>query len=282
MTEPKQSRACGCGETSISRGMCKPCYDRHRYRQIAYNRWNPRTSADIARTHLQRLQTAGISPHQVAQMAGLGHATVARITHPEWERISTEVETAILGIEVPDRAADVLAPTALVPVLGARRRVQALIAHGYPQRTLADSLGVHAGSRTMSALVGRSHSGGGISKSITAERERAVRALFDRLQMTPGPSDRARAYGRQRGWPLPFEWDEDTIDQPDGTPVRARWTPASSREERREQVRALTGLGLPASQIADRLGMTTRLVERDRHATLPTPARPEWDWGVER
>ncbi len=269
--------------------MCNASYKRWRRRQIAYGRWQPRVSVDAAREHVDALIRAGLRPAQVAELAGISKGTVLNIMQPTTGRIHADIEHRVRAVAVPDRPGDVTADNALVPIVGARRRIQALVAYGYPQAHLARELDMSPQHTTMAALAGRpNRTAGATGQSITAKRDREIKAVFDRLQLEPGPSDKAREYGRERGWPLPFEWDEDAIDNPDAQPARARWTPASRIAERREQVQELTSLGMPAWQIATRLNITERTVVRDRrHAPAQlTPAgapdRPELDWGLDR
>lgn len=273
-SQQTQLCGCGCGRPGQFRGMCRQTYDRTRRRQKAYGRWQNSTtvSAGPARDYLKRLDDAGINRFQAAKLANLGASTLSRIAKPEWEYIRPEVEAAILAIEIPERAADVVAPNALVPILGARRRTQAMVADGWPIYHLADRLGIAAAGHSMSGLLGRPDSDGHVGTRITAEYDRAVKTLFDELQMHPGPSDAARAYGRDRGWPLPLEWDEDTIDQPDGTPISSRRTPwrdqVSRREEQREQRRERDERVMrllayqSASEVAEIVGVTQRTIER--------------------
>ncbi|MFF0633487.1 hypothetical protein ACFYTS_13410 [Nocardia sp. NPDC004151] len=261
------SAGCGCGDGAgqvTRRGMCKLHYDRLRTRQIAYGRWNPRVPGDAVRAHIETLGAAGVRPGQVAHLAGLGHSTISRILANPGGRVSDRIQAAILKVAVPEHAGDVTADNALVPILGARRRVQALVAAGHPASRIAREIGVAPNSATMAALVGKRTDGQTSGRSITAERERAVRAVFDRWQWVPGQSARARAIGARNGWPLPLEWDETAIDDPHSRPEKARWTPASAREERRDHVDRLTSQGLTAPEIAERLGINIRLVERDR------------------
>ncbi|WP_458686401.1 helix-turn-helix domain-containing protein [Nocardia tengchongensis] len=207
-----------------------------------------------------------MNANQLAKLSGVSQPALSQImaAGPD-KKVAAWVEAAVLAVPVPERAAEVTTDTALVPILGARRRFQALVASGYPAAQLARELGTGRGNRTIRSLMGqRADSDGRVTQEIAAERERAVKALFDRLQLVPGPSAQARALGERRGWPLPIEWDEHAIDDPNGRPVRARWTPASAREERRERVVELTARGLTNDQIADRLGINTRLVDRDR------------------
>ncbi|MGK8559564.1 hypothetical protein [Nocardia gipuzkoensis] len=240
---------------------------------MAYGRWQPRVEADEARAHVERLLGAGLRKAHVAALAGVSKATVVNVTRADTERISADIERAILAVEVPERAADVADGNARVPITGARRRVQALVAFGYPQSHLARELGIDPSHATFAALVQRRLPVDHTGQTISAERERAIKALFDRLQLTPGPSQRARDYGRKRGWALPFEWDETALDDPRGVPQRARWRPptrSQRRDARREQVAALTAQGLSADQIAQQLGITARTVVRDRaEATAP-------------
>lgn len=283
---------CGCGGPGDeAHGMCSASYKRYRRRQIAYGRWQPRVSVDAAREHVGALLAAGLRAGHVAELAGVSPATMCNITDPNTGRIKAEIERAILAVPIPDRPGDVAADNALVPIVGASRRVQALVAHGYPQSHLARELGIYPAHTTMAALVGRPNRKiGATGQNITAKRDRAIKELFDRLQMTPGPSDRAREYGLRHHWPLPFEWDEDTIDHPDATPIGARWTRESALAEQREQLAArrervqeLTDRGFTAVQIADRLGVADRTIDRDRHLlSIGAPQRPEQDWGLDR
>lgn len=259
--------SCACGtDQAKGRGLCSTHYAEYRRRQIAYGRWNPRVPADAVREHVAAMRAAGVNQNQLAKLTGVAQPSLSRImTAGPDTRVAAWVEAAVLAVPVPDRAAEVTTENALVPILGARRRFQALVASGYPAAHLAREMGVARTNRTVCSLMGhRADSDGRVTQEISAEREREVKALFDRLQMTPGPSRQARALGQLRGWPLPLEWDESAIDDPNGRPERARWTPESAREERREHVDRLTAQGLTAPEIAERLGINTRLVERDR------------------
>lgn len=254
--------------------MCVTHYGAYRRRQIAYGRWNPRVPADAVRAHVEAMNAAGVNVNQLAKLSGVSQPALSQIMAGGPDRkIKAQVEAALLAVPVPERGAQVTTDTAMVPILGARRRFQALVASGYPATQLARELGVTRSNRTIASLMGqRADSTGRITRLITAERERVIKDLFDRLQMVPGPSPQARAFGERKGWPLPIEWDEHAIDDPNGRPVKARWTPASAREERREQVAALSKRGLTSDQIADRLGINARLVERDRTHHREHPA----------
>lgn len=279
-TDVSPTCTCGCGGPGIeAQGLCSTAYKRNRRRQIAYGRWRARVPVDSAREHVRRLTDAGLRWAQIAVLAGVSRGTIRNITLPDTTNISADVESAVLAVPVPARPGDVVAPHALVPIHGARRRIQALIAYGYPQMHLSRELGIAAGHAAMCAFVGR-HAGNHQGKYVSADMERAVKALFDRLQMIPGPSHQAREYGRKRGWALPFEWDEEALDDPRGTPTRARYRRESTEAdrsdrdeksaERRTRVAELTAAGLSAGQIAVQLRISKRTVVRDRSYVADT------------
>lgn len=261
------TNSCGCGTSAaVGHGMCATHYAAHRRRQMAYGRWHPRVPADAVRQHIEALSAAGVRPMQVARLAGVSQPAISHImTGAKDRQVAAWLEKAILAVPVPSRAGEVTADNALVPILGARRRFQALIASGYPATHLARELGATRTSRVVRSLMGhRNAENGKPSRGISAAREREVKALFDRLQLVPGPSKRARELGERHGWPLPLEWDENSIDDPHGRPVSARWTERSSWEERRATVADLTARGFSENQIAAHLGIHPRQVARDR------------------
>uniref|UniRef100_UPI003F49ACFE helix-turn-helix domain-containing protein n=1 Tax=Nocardia suismassiliense TaxID=2077092 RepID=UPI003F49ACFE len=155
-----------------------------------------------------------------------------------------------------------------MPPLGAARRIRALIAFGYAPTYLRRRLGV---SRTiMRQLTGRplraaTHDD---VTAIPADLHCRIARLFAELQLHPGPSDTARALGRQHGWALPLMWDEDRLDDPEAEPVDCRRTPGRACRDRTAELREQVGLqsrpGATARQIAARLGVSERTVARIR------------------
>lgn len=92
----------------------------------------------------------------------------------------------------------------LASPVGTVRRARALVAIGHPARDLAARLGLSP-RRVGEVLHDRS---AGLQTRTVA----AFKALYDELSMTPGPSDRCRAYAARRGWLGPLWFDEDRID----------------------------------------------------------------------
>ncbi|MEU4075476.1 helix-turn-helix domain-containing protein [Streptomyces parvus] len=95
--------------------------------------------------------------------------------------------------------------------------------------------------------------------------------LYERLSGTPGGSTRGRTYASRYGWGAPLDWEGLDIDDP-----RVMWQPAidpppppppTLRELsalRRVEVAELTGKGLTAAEIAERIGISERQVVRLR------------------
>jgi hypothetical protein len=211
----------------LRRGLCKLCYYHERNRGILYGRWEPGfVDAEPVRAHVRALQGAGVSLRRIPQLAGVPRSSLGTLLYgkpgrPPATFISRSVADRIRAVAIPADPYSVAADHMPVPSLGAQRRLRALVAAGWPMAHLAAELGMDDGNfGTM--LHHRDQ--------ITAARHRAVVALFNRLQMTPGPSDRARSYGRSRRWPLPMQWDEDALDDPNAP------TPASTL--RREPYRS--------------------------------------------
>lgn len=209
------SQPCQCGRIPkvLRRNMCNTCYENYRYRMNAYGQWSPdRTAAEPVRVHVQALMDAGMSRKKVARAAGLPPQTVAyllqgRPGREPAKRVAPRTAAAVLAVVFDGE------PGAFeyVPALGAQRRLRALIASGWTFAALADQLG--AGTRPDVSHLLRHQS------SVRAWRHTQIVALYSRLQLTPGLSEAARRLGRINRWPLPFQWDEEALDDPGKGPV---------------------------------------------------------------
>lgn len=258
---------------------CRPCtsaqaaYGRARSRQVAYGRWEPYTDATAARAHLTALAAAGITWQHAAALAGIQKSPVRALLfgaapgRPPSRRVRHSTETAILA--VPVRPPVPLPGRVLTGATGTQRRLQALIAAGWPPAYLADALG--ADRNNFYRLLTRDQ--------VRAATARAVRELYDDLWDTPPPagpyksaaSARARDTAASRGWPPPAAWDDDTIDNPAARPApgwqRSRLTSADLADEARD----LLGQGLTRDLAAQRLGRTRYAVDKAlaRHPNPP-------------
>lgn len=159
--------------------------------------------AGETRTRLRDLTQAGVPPAAVAAATGLSDTAVGHILdgrHRQVQHGTAERVAAVTLTQVYDRAAG------HVPNVGAVRRVEALMALGWRKSDLL------AEGVPPAQLVTRPRD------RISASAWRRVRAVYDRLSMTPGPSPTARARASARGYAPPLAWDDDTIDDPRARP----------------------------------------------------------------
>lgn len=96
--------------------------------------------------------------------------------------------------------------------VGVERRLRALVAIGWTQSYLGDQLGYDPSWVAKLANNPR--------RRVNRDTYQAVADLYDRLSMTPGPSQEARDRAKARGWAPPLAWDDDSIDRPDAAPDR--------------------------------------------------------------
>jgi hypothetical protein len=153
-----------------------------------------------------------------------------------------------------------------VSALGAHRRVQALVAIGYPLDDLAAQADVPGTVlRNWMRL-----------QQLPAGVDRLLRALYTRLYLTIGPSEEARLAARRAGWapPLAWDWDADTgyeaVDDPAARPqgLRGRNRPPKRTEldwVAIERARNSEPVGRPLTA-AERRHLVRQLAHHD-HAT---------------
>ena len=186
--------------------------------------------------------TAGYRAHRVN---GTGTCQPCRDAQAEWQRaygVGGYVNRGRLMVEAT----------------GTRRRLRALVAMGWSFGHIGARLGesqptVHRWT---------------VRERLFASTAEKVRAVYDELSMTPGPSNRARLDARRKGWAVPLAWSDEDIDNPLARPMGLR----SAREpahmngdpEREERVMYLTRVGLSAKEIAVRLRVGQRYVNRVR------------------
>ena len=150
------------------------------------------------------------------------------------------------------------------PPHGVRRRLQALMRRGWSLTELGRRLGRSKSAMT-DLLTGVTY--------VQWATHTAVVALYDELwdrqpdRSTPDArraATRAQRRAERQGWPPPAAWDDGYgphgIDNPDATPVGVRRNERQSA--RSTDVLELAELGTPAHEIAARLGLGIRSVER--------------------
>jgi hypothetical protein len=153
--------------------------------------------------------------------------------------------------------------TPLVPINGSILRLRALQAIGHSVPDLARMLGYASRSPLGSLLYGG-------QPHVQLATHEAIKALYDRMWNTPGPSAVSVRVAALRRWPLPLDLDDDRIDDPDYRPTDNRLDEVTARRQQREELAEriceLEQRGLSAQQISERLGVSSRLVVRRRAA----------------
>lgn len=230
----------------VERCRCEPCTtanraaENDRYRQQAYGRWQPYVDARPARDHVRMLMDYGLGWKRIAEMAGVGRGTVEKLLYGAAHRgmepskgVRPETAKRLLAVRPEGER---LGGAVCVDATGTRRRLQALVAAGWPQAQLADRLGMEP------ANFGRTLR----SARVQTATERAARKLYDDLWRTD-PRDhgvinqaysRARSYAIAHRWPPVGEWDDDTIDDPAAFPdwTGQCGTPAGYRAHSRHRI----------------------------------------------
>lgn len=212
-------------------------YEEKRRRQALYGRWQPYVPADEARAHVRQLQAAGMGWKRVAKAAGIHTSVMWKLLYGDptrnmapSKRVRPQTAAAILAVE-PD-----LAPGALIDAGPTWRRIEGLVALGYPKLWIAKQLGLQ---------------GNGLQfheNRVQVGNAQAVAALADRIGDTPGYSSRARNYAKARGWLTPLQQWAQGFDE--------------GEQERRtrsqvlaEDARWLIEGGLSVELTAERLGV---------------------------
>ncbi|MDV6278330.1 hypothetical protein R3Q06_33355, partial [Rhodococcus erythropolis] len=206
-------------------------YQRWRTRQKGYGRFTSMyVDAAPVLEHLEHLRRTGIGLRPLAAASGVSRRALQRLSahtpnthpHPHPSPSPSSDSGRGSGLRPPTKVlrttADAIlavrtvepAPSALVPEIGTRRRLQALIALGWPQTLIAHELGIEA--TNLSRMV---H---GRCAHVTAARATEVGELYTRWEMIPGPSLRARAQAARYRWAPPLAWDAHALDDPDASP----------------------------------------------------------------
>ncbi|WP_137991230.1 hypothetical protein [Streptomyces vilmorinianum] len=205
---------------------CYPCgfaesqYSRNRERAIAYGRWQPYVDAEPVRQHVRALGEFGIGWKRAARLAGVSTGCVSKLLYGDGVRhmspskgVRRETAERLLAVEP---TLDNLGSAVLMDATGTRRRLQALVAAGWPQARLAVRLNMEPGN--FSALIRRAQ--------VTVRVVRQVVDLYEALWRVD-PREHGvdnQAYNRARNaaadqcWAPAGTWDDDRIDDPSAFP----------------------------------------------------------------
>lgn len=257
--------------TPLRRGYCNRC-DASRRHMIGYQ--SSFVDAEPVRLHVKHLNAAGVGNRRICELTGLQRSVLASLINgkarkghkePPSRQVSRRTAEKILAVEIPDTTTllRVVAGGERVPGIGTARRLRALVAIGYTQSYLADRIGWR--ETNLPTLLDDS--------PVSAATARKVAALFNELQMTPGPSDRSRRRAQRHGWAPPLAWDEDSIDDPAAQPV----TSAHEVVPFPERYQELRDCGYSDLLIAQRMGIKpmSLLRQMGRYGLKPDAALVE-------
>ncbi len=119
---------------------------------------------------------------------------------------------------------------AIVDATGTRRRLKALQTIGWRWCDLAPLFGCTSYKAVQKWA---------ISNTVHDDTRQRVRAVYDVLWATLGPSEVLRRQARRKGWAPPQAWDDDDIDDPNAQP--AMDGPVDDQPDEVAVARAVTG-----------------------------------------
>lgn len=212
--------------------------------------------AKQVRAHLKELVDIGIRPNMIARAAGVSRGVPERILNGSWSKVSIRHASALMGVSHmphPEQK--------WMPNIGVARRIQALRAYGWSVEALSKRLGYQSPTEAQT-IESR--------PLVTYQTWKLVHDLYEEVSTIHGGSNRAANHASRQGWLLPMEWEGYDIDDPRVMAPRARKRDAADQKgvaaDRRAEVLRLTRAGLSETQIAERIGCSTRTVARDRKA----------------
>ncbi|OHU55975.1 hypothetical protein BKG83_17525 [Mycobacteroides chelonae] len=246
-----ECRRDGCISPAHARGLCANHHKQWVHRLRAYGRFaSERCPIEAPIERVRQLRAVGVGLRQLQELTGLPRVTFAKLEKPGRQWVSRRTYELIMGI--PAAPAYVLAsPEAFIDSTGTTRRLRALARVGYGGPQITEMLGIDDRGRFCDLYSGR-------AKHIKAGRAMEVAVLFKRLELTEGPSRIARDRAIKKGWPLPLQWDEDTIDDPAAKPIEG-----SNYSPFKERLEELHDMGIrDVNEIAERLDQKPESVKR--------------------
>lgn len=207
-------RRCGC--------RCDDCITAHhrrekRGRYLRSRGITAKVPIGPAQQRIIELLDAGVTIAQISTRSGIRKDMIADIRTGVYPRCYQETLDAILATPFP-LINPMDNPDGYVNAIGVKRRVQALLAMGWPTYRIASEAGL---SQSQIQSINRPR-----RKRVRTSTALAVVAAWDELwHREPRPLTdkgrtdvkRTRAHAKRRGWPSPLAWDED-IDDPKAEP----------------------------------------------------------------
>lgn len=228
---------------------CEPCREAQ-YRWRKRNRVIGSTLVDASpvKAHIRLLVDNGWTRAEISRCAHVSPGLVKWLADDDTRRRTHADKAERILALTPNRSRASEPPSHI----GIQRRVQALAVMGWRQIDLAALL-----NTTQSQIHILSTRRATAVTSGTATR---VAELYERLCMTPGPSNQATAKALRRGWSPPLAWEN--IDDPTETPAQVRRSTSIATEDIVEMVEVF---GYTFEAVGRHLGMHERTVERRYH-----------------
>lgn len=161
---------------------------------------------DARNTHLmvRKWFTRGWTLQAIADASGVSRTTVANLLNFSMTNCSATTRDAIAGLTRPLLHRHAV----MVPALATQRRVRHLQWCGWPQRLIADRVGISKPS--VSDLVN------GKTVCVTKYVERKVERVFEDMWQTDGGDVRSKKHARRQGFVPITAWSDihDPCEQP--------------------------------------------------------------------
>ncbi|MEV4127045.1 hypothetical protein [Nocardia sp. NPDC049707] len=158
----------------------------------------------LVRRRIENLMALNVTRQAIAHAAGIDIQTVHHILNRNTDHVRIEIAAKIWKVDHKPHPAQ-----KLVSSLGARRRVRALNAIGWPTAELAARLGLST-NFVLNDSLRRPH--------LMYSRWAEIRDLYEELSGTPGPSQQSVTVAKRAKHPSPLAWDGRDIDHPHTQP----------------------------------------------------------------
>lgn len=248
------ARAYGRPDSGVPKCTCDPCVAaRRRYqnRRQAMHDLGHSGLVPSARAawHTRALAEAGMTWSEITAAAGVSRGVLQKLLAPTGHEITilTATQQRLLAVPLPAGGAG---GERRVDGVGTRRRLRALARLGWTCEALAPRLGVSAERVAQWRCAVR----------VTAATRVRVRALYEVLENSVGPSSRLAALAARSGWWAPAVWDGLDVDDPAAVPTVER--AARRTEVAVEETEFLTSMGVPRHVIASQLGLSVDSLEK--------------------
>jgi hypothetical protein len=202
VTGKRECRYVDCHDLVHGRGMCMRHYSRL-HRLMRSRGELQRTDVAPVAHHITALRAKGFSWAEIGRRGHLDGETLARICNGRNGTILVSRARRILAVKPEWQLTAVF-----VPVVGTRRRLEALAWQGWSSKTIAPRIGVSWHKLAKTSTYDR----------IEARNAAPLAGFYDEYATIAGPDPRWAKTARRRGY-LPWGvWDDDTIDDPDAAP----------------------------------------------------------------